>query len=76
MPDLLPFHEVRLQWLRLLVQDTTLSPRAVQFATYLAVVHYNKKRQKAWPSHDTVCEDIGLKSRKTVQRLIKELNGK
>ena len=76
MNDLRPFKEVQLQWLRLLLSDTSLSPRAVQFATYLAVVRYNDKFGKAWPSHATVCEDLGLKSEKTIQRLIKELDGK
>lgn len=76
MSTLRPFKEVQLQWLRLLVADTDLSPRAVQFATYLAVVRYNAERGKAWPSHRTVCKDLGLKSEKTIQRLIKELQGK
>jgi hypothetical protein len=76
MNDLRPFKEVQLQWLRLLLADTSLSPRAVQFASYLVVVRYNETFGKAWPSHATVCEDLGLKSEKTIQRLIKELEGK
>jgi len=76
MSDLRPFKEVQLQWLRLLLADTSLSPRAVQFATYLVVVRYNDTFGKAWPSHATVCKDLGLKSEKTIQRLIKELDGK
>ncbi len=76
MNELRPFKEIQLQWLRLLVADKTLSARAVQFATYLAVVRYNSKEGKAWPSHKTVCKDLGLKSEKTIQRLIKELQGK
>lgn len=76
MKKLRPFKEIQLQWLRLLLADTSLSARAVQFATYIAVVRYNDNYGKAWPSHATVCEDLGLKSEKTVQRLIKELDGK
>ncbi|SDF04004.1 Helix-turn-helix domain-containing protein [Celeribacter baekdonensis] len=76
MSDLRPFKEVQLQWLRLLLADTSLSPRAVQFATYLVVVRYNDTFGKAWSSHATVCKDLGLKSEKTIQRLIKELDGK
>lgn len=76
MTALLPFKDVQFQWLRLLVQDTELSARAVQLATYLAVVRYNNAEKKAWPSHQTVCKDLGLKSVKTVQRLIKELDGR
>ncbi|WP_226552792.1 helix-turn-helix domain-containing protein [Celeribacter naphthalenivorans] len=74
MSDLRPFKEVQLQWLRLLVKDTTLSARAVHFAVYLAVLRYNDNRGKAWPSHATVCKDLGLKSEKTVQRLVRELD--
>ncbi|WP_299303612.1 helix-turn-helix domain-containing protein [uncultured Litoreibacter sp.] len=76
MKNLRPFKEIQLQWLRLLVLDTDLSARAVQFATYLAVCRYNDKKGKAWPSHARVCQDFGLASEKTIQRLIKELDGK
>jgi hypothetical protein len=66
--------------LRLLLLDTELSPRAFQFAAYLAVRRCNKEEGpnegKAWPSHSLVCKDLGLKSEKTIQRLIKELDGK
>lgn len=70
-----PFKPVIFQWLRLLLDDHTLSPRAVQFATYLAVVRCNSQSGKAWPSHATVCKDLGLKSTRTVQRLNRELDG-
>ncbi len=80
MKKLLPFKDIQLQWLRLLLLDTELSPRAFQFATYLAVWRCNKEEGrdegKAWPSHSLVCKDLGLKSEKTIQRLIKELDGK
>lgn len=76
MIQLRPFKDVQLQWLRLLLLDTDISPRAFQFATYLAVWRYNTDEKKAWPSHSRVCQDLGLKSEKTIQRLIKELNGK
>ncbi|MEM6543502.1 MAG: helix-turn-helix domain-containing protein [Pseudomonadota bacterium] len=80
MKKLRPFKDVQLQWLRLLLLDTELSSRAFQFATYLAVWRCNKEagpnEGKAWPSHSQVCEDLGLKSEKTIQRLIKELDGK
>lgn len=76
MSSLRPFREVQLQWLRLLLKDTDLSSRAIQFAVYLVVVRYNDAFGMAWPSHSTVCADLGLKSEKTVQRLIKELRGK
>ena len=75
MPELRPFKDVQLQWLRLLLADTSLSARAVQFATYLVIVRYNNRLKKAWPSHSTVCKDLGLQSEKTIQRLIKELDG-
>jgi hypothetical protein len=80
MKELRPFKDVQLQWLRLLLLDTELSARAFQFATYLAVWRCNKGKGpnegKAWPSHAQVCEDLGLKNEKTIQRLIKELDGK
>lgn len=80
MKKLRPFKDVQLQWLRLLLLDTDLSARAFQFATYLAVWRCNKNNGpnegKAWPSHAQVCEDLGLKNEKTIQRLIKELDGK
>ncbi len=80
MKKLRPFKDVQLQWLRLLLLDTELSSRAFQFATYLAVCRCNKEagpnEGKAWPSHSQVCKDLGLKSEKTIQRLIKELDGK
>ena len=56
--------------------DTELSARAFQLAAYIAVWRYNHQEEKAWPSHRRVREDLGLKSEKTVQRLIKELDGK
>jgi len=76
MTQLRPFKDVQLQWLRLLLLDTEISPRAFQFATYLTVWRYNNAAEKAWPSHSRVCQDLGLKSEKTIQRLIKELDGK
>lgn len=76
MTKLRPFKDVQLQWLRLLLLDTEISPRAFQFATYLTVWRYNNAAEKAWPSHSRVCQDLGLKSEKTIQRLIKELEGK
>lgn len=76
MTKLRPFKEVQLQWLRLLLLDTELSPRAFQFATYLAVWRYNADEMKAWPPHERVCKDFGLKSTRTINRLIKELDGK
>lgn len=76
MTKLRPFKEVQLQWLRLLLLDTELSARAFQFATYLAVWRYNADKKKAWPPHERVCEDLGLKSKRSVNRLIKELDGK
>lgn len=80
MKKLRPFKDVQLQWLRLLLLDTDLSARAFQFATYLAVWRCNKGKGpnegKAYPSHSRVCEDLGLKNEKTIQRLIKELDGK
>ena len=80
MKKLLPFKDIQLQWLRLLLLDTELSSRAFQFATYLAVRRCNKEEGpdegRAWPSHSLVCKDLGLKSEKTIQRLIKELDGK
>lgn len=76
MAKLRPFKEVQLQWLRLLLLDTELSARAFQLATYLAVWRYNHEEKKAWPPHARVCQDLGLKSERSVNRLIKELDGK
>lgn len=76
MAKLRPFKEVQLQWLRLLLLDTELSARAFQLATYLAVKRINPKKEMAWLSHSTVCEDLGVTSERTINRLIKELDGK
>ncbi len=40
MSKLRPFNEVKLQWLSLLMQDHSLSPRAMQIAAYIALAHY------------------------------------
>ncbi len=76
MAKLRPFKDVQLQWLRLLLLDTELSARAFKFATYLAVKRINPKKEMAWLSHSTVCEDLGVTSERTINRLIKELDGK
>lgn len=76
MSDIRPFSEVIFQWIRLLLADTSLSPRAVQVATYLAVVRYNSKKGKAWPAQTTICTDLGVQSTRTIQRACEELEGR
>ncbi|NBB81666.1 MAG: hypothetical protein GVY36_19865 [Verrucomicrobia bacterium] len=70
-----PFEKVLFQWLTLLVKDPQISTQACRIATYLAVVRYNSDEGKAWPSHLRVAEDLSICS-KTVQRAIKDLEGK
>lgn len=70
--ELRPFHEVKLQWLRLLLQDNSLSSGAFRLAVYLAFVRYNSTKGKAWPAQSTISDDLDV-SKKTIQRRANEL---
>lgn len=72
MSKLRPFNEVKLQWLSLLLQDYSLSPRAMQIAAYIVVAHYNHDAGKAWPSYGFLAKTLDI-NKKTVQRSISEL---
>jgi len=75
MSELRPFNEVKLQWLAQLMQDQSLSPRAMQVGAYIVLVHYNQDKRKAWPSFGFIAKALGI-TKKTVQRAISELKDK
>ncbi|OAN82386.1 hypothetical protein A8B78_07985 [Jannaschia sp. EhC01] len=75
MAKLLPFKDVKFQWLNLISQDTTLSPRSIQIALYIVMVRFNGKRLRALTAHSVVAKDLNICT-KTVQRSIRELRAK
>ena len=75
MTQLRSFNEVKIQWLRLLAQDSDLSPRAVQIALYIVMVRLNGRTHTSKTAHSVVARDLSV-STKTVQRSIRELRAK
>ena len=62
----------RLEWLKRVARDKEVSPNAARLATVVCLVYLNAKSGMAWPSLETLADDVGLSVRH-VQRLVRRL---
>ncbi|MEO8242365.1 MAG: helix-turn-helix domain-containing protein [bacterium] len=69
MPDILPFCQIKLQYLLDLVLDQSLDDNAFRVAAYLALTHADHETGESYPSFETIGTALGRHA-KSVKRAL------
>lgn len=64
------FTKNRLAWLEQVAVDRDLAPQAARIAIILATRYLNRETQTAWPSRETMAEDLGVTVKAVARGLV------
>ena len=72
MPEVLPFRDIKLQYILEMVTDHDLDDNTLRVALYLALVHADHETGESYPSFETIGAAIG-KHAKSVKRALSKV---